>query len=50
MPNFDPQKFKSFLNAMSNTRDSKIRNDHSFEEAVSFDIDFENVDIALRIE
>ncbi|WP_270574338.1 hypothetical protein [Bacillus glycinifermentans] len=52
MINFDPEKFKIILNAMSNPpnpKDSKIRDYYADQEYVSFDIDFENADIALRI-
>ncbi len=50
--NFDPEKFKKLLNSASNPsnpKDTKIKNYYVNQEFVSFDIDLENVDIALRI-
>lgn len=52
MINFAPEKFKIILNAMSNPpnpKDSKIKDYYADQEYASFNIDFENVDIALRI-
>ncbi|MEC1437231.1 hypothetical protein P9D57_00405 [Bacillus sonorensis] len=52
MINFDPEKFKIILNAMSNPpnpKDSKIRDYYADQDYTSFNIDFENVDVALRI-
>lgn len=52
MTNFPPKKFKIFLNSMSNPSnpsDSKIRDYYSNQEFVAFNIDFANVEIALRI-
>ncbi|MED2945337.1 hypothetical protein P4284_23990 [Bacillus swezeyi] len=53
--NFDPNKFKKLLNSASNPsnpKDTKIKNyyvNQEYQEFVAFNIDFENVDIALRI-
>ncbi|MCY8377614.1 hypothetical protein [Bacillus haynesii] len=50
--NFDPEKLRKFLNCatnLPNPKDTKIRNYYVSQEFVAFDIDFENVDIALRI-
>ncbi|ULH21330.1 hypothetical protein ACSYG7_13585 [Bacillus velezensis] len=49
MTNFSTEKFKIFLNSMSNPSDSKIRDYYSNQEFAAFNIDFENVEIALRI-
>ena len=53
--NFDPKKFKKLLNSASNPsnpKDTKIKNyyvNQDYQEFVAFDIDFKNVDNALRI-
>ncbi|MPQ26517.1 hypothetical protein [Bacillus paralicheniformis] len=53
--NFDPEKLRKFLNCASNPsnlKDTKIKNyyvNQECQEFVAFDIDFENVDIALCI-
>ncbi|MEC1193278.1 hypothetical protein P9C02_22940, partial [Bacillus paralicheniformis] len=50
--NFDPEKLRTFLNCASNPpnpKDTKIRNYYVNQEFAAFNIDFENVDIALRI-
>lgn len=53
--NFDPEKLRKFLNCASNPsspKNTKIKNycvNQECQEFVAFDIDFENVDIALRI-
>lgn len=52
MTNFSTEKFKIFLNSMSNPSnpsDSKIRDYYSNQQYVAFNIDFENVENALRI-
>lgn len=52
MINFDSKKFKKILDSISNPpnpKDTRIRNYYSNQEYASFNIDFENVDIALRI-
>lgn len=52
MPNFNTKNFKIFLNSVtnpSNPTDTKIKNYRSDGDSVSFSIDFENVDVALRI-
>ncbi|MEC0701932.1 hypothetical protein P8876_21825, partial [Bacillus haynesii] len=53
--NFDPEKLRKFLNCASNPSnptETKVKNyyvNQEIQEFASFDIDFENVDIALRI-
>ncbi|MCI4129451.1 hypothetical protein [Bacillus licheniformis] len=52
MSNFNTKNFKIFLNSVtnpSNPRDTKIKNYRSDGESVSFSVDFEDVDVALRI-
>lgn len=53
--NFEPEKLRKFLNCASNPSnpmETKVKNyyvNQEIQEFASFDIDFENVDIALRI-
>ncbi|MEC1192994.1 hypothetical protein P9C02_21335 [Bacillus paralicheniformis] len=50
--NFDSNKFKQILDVVSNPpnpKDTKVRSYYSDQEYVSFELDFENVDVALRI-
>ncbi|MDI3411676.1 hypothetical protein QKW52_21765 [Bacillus sonorensis] len=52
MINFDSKKFKQILDVVSNPpnpKDSKIRDYYADQDYACFNIDFENVDIALRI-
>ncbi|MFN2747271.1 MULTISPECIES: class I SAM-dependent methyltransferase [Bacillus] len=52
MVNFDPEKLKKLLDSATNPanpKDTKIKNYYVNQEFVAFDIDSENVEIALRI-
>ena len=52
MINFGSKKFKQILDVVSNPptpKDSKIRDYYADQDYACFNIDFENVDIALRI-